>query len=198
VLWLFLQRQTKLLTQPARVLHFAPERFLSNYLQEVHGSNYVSGDLNGDLAMEAIDITDIDKADGSFDAVIASHVLEHVPADMQAMREIRRVLAPGGIAILQHPIAFDIASSYEDFTIVDPTERARAFGQADHVRVYGQDFDARLATAGLSFAHFPITRIASESERIRLRLGDHSSSWRGSDVYCCRSDDSVTEHLCIS
>ena len=186
MLWLFLQRQTKLLTQPARVLHFAPERFLSTFLQRIHGSNYTSGDLDGDLAMEAIDITDIDKADGMFDAVIVSHVLEHVPADVQAMREIKRVLAPGGIAILQHPIEFDLASSYEDFTIVDPEARTRAFGQADHVRVYGRDFDARLATAGLSFAHFPITRIASESEQIRFRLGDHSSSWRGSDVYCCR------------
>lgn len=142
VLWLFLERHTTLLTRPAKVMHFAPERSLSTRLQQIHGSNYTSGDLDGTLAMEAIDITDIAKEDGLFDAVIASHVLEHVPADVQAMREIKRVLAPGGIAVLQHPIDVDLALTYEDCTIVDPADRTQAFGQADHVRVYGRDFDS--------------------------------------------------------
>jgi len=186
VLWLFLQRKTQLLSQPAKVLHFAPEPFLSARLQRIHGSHYTSGDLDGALAMESIDITQIDKADGAFDAIIVSHVLEHVPADVQAMQEIKRVLAPGSIAVLQHPIEFGRALSYEDSAIVDPEARERAFGQADHVRIYGRDFDARLTSAGLSFSHFPITSIAEESEIVRFRLGDPNSPQRGSDIYLCK------------
>jgi SAM-dependent methyltransferase len=185
VLWLFLQRQTKLLNEPARVLHFAPEPFLSTHLRRIHGSRYVSGDLDGSLAMETIDITDINRPSGVFDAVIVSHVLEHVPSDVQAMREIKRVLAPGGMAILQHPIDFDRESTFEDFSVVNPEERKRLFGQVDHVRLYGRDFDDRLAESGLSIEHFTITRIASEAELLRLRLGDPDTSRRGSDVYCC-------------
>ncbi|HLU74953.1 MAG TPA: methyltransferase domain-containing protein [Nonomuraea sp.] len=41
--------------------------------------------------------------DGSFDRVIAAEVLEHIPDDMTAMREIFRVLRPGGLAAITVP-----------------------------------------------------------------------------------------------
>lgn len=42
-------------------------------------------------------------ADRAFDRIIVSEVLEHIPNDGAAMREIRRVLAPGGIVAVTVP-----------------------------------------------------------------------------------------------
>jgi SAM-dependent methyltransferase len=104
-------------------------------------------DLDSPLAMERCDITAIPEPDGAFDVVICNHVLEHIPDDRRAMRELRRVLRPGGLAVLQHPVQ-DRPDTYEDPGVVDPVERLRVFGQEDHVRIYGWDMLDRLRTAG--------------------------------------------------
>jgi SAM-dependent methyltransferase len=87
--------------------------------------------------------------DEDFDAVIAYHVLEHVPDDRSAMQELLRVLKPGGWAILQVPI-----DDEREVTFQPPTESAQQrlelFGQEDHVRIYGRDYAARLRSAGFS------------------------------------------------
>src|SRR6202034_3743603 len=49
------------------------------------------------------DATSMPFPDASFDCVIASEVLEHIPHDQQAMNEITRVLRPGGIAAVTVP-----------------------------------------------------------------------------------------------
>ena len=84
----------------------------------------------------------------TFDVVVCNHVLEHVPEDRKAMRELQRILKPGGWAVLLVPFDQDRAVTYEDWAIVDPDERERAFGQFDHVRVYGRDYVDRLSDAG--------------------------------------------------
>lgn len=85
--------------------------------------------------------------------MICSHVLEHVNDDRQAMRELYRVLAPGGTAILLVPMS-SRATTYEDPSITDPQERIRHFGQFDHVRLYGRDYADRLAGAGFNVEEF--------------------------------------------
>ena len=86
--------------------------------------------------------------DAAFDATICSHVLEHVEDDAVAMRELRRVLVPGGWAIVMVPLDLSRASTYEDASKVTPEERRAAFWQHDHVRLYGRDLGDRLAGAG--------------------------------------------------
>jgi SAM-dependent methyltransferase len=77
-------------------------------------------------------------------------VLEHVAEDRNAMRELHRVLRPGGWALVLVPIDFSREETFEDPTIVAPADRERLFGQADHVRVYGPDFPARLEESGFT------------------------------------------------
>lgn len=148
LVYLFLKHQTNVLASAARVLHVAPERGLAQSLRGRAG--YVAGDLVPWSGVEAMDITNIQYPDGAFDVVICNHVLEHVVDDHRAMREIRRVLHHSGFAILQVPIATALKTTLEAPDIVDPGDRARTFGQCDHVRLYGADYAVRLADAGFA------------------------------------------------
>lgn len=74
--------------------------------------------------------------------------MEHVSDDRQAMQELLRVMKPGGLAILQVPIAFTEAITFEDSSIITPEDRLRYYGQQDHVRLYGRDYPKRLEEIG--------------------------------------------------
>ena len=149
LLYLFLRRHTDLFRRPMRVLHFAPEARLRRRIEPV-AAEYTPADLNMP-GTERIDVTNIDRPDDSFDLVICSHVLEHVPDDRAGMRELRRVLAPGGFAVLQVPIATRAEHTDEELTPVSPDERAKRFGDPSHVRLYAEaDYVARLNAAGFA------------------------------------------------
>lgn len=111
---------------------------------------YVSADLSEPEAMLKLDITNIELPAGSQDIVICSHVLEHIPDDASAMRELARITRPTGVVFVQVPQNVEKFSTHEDPTIVTQEARASAFGQHDHVRIYGLDLTERLLAAGLS------------------------------------------------
>jgi len=152
--WLFL-KERKLLRPGLRILHVAPESCLRERLQAIQNVEYIAGDKhepgytypNGTIDL---DITKIQFPADRFDLILCSHVLEHVPDDVAAMRELHRVLAPGGTAILMVPVEMRNAVTEEDLSITDPKERLRLYGQFDHVRLYGRDYIERLKRA--SFA----------------------------------------------
>jgi SAM-dependent methyltransferase len=168
LLWLVFDRDPSLLAPGMRLLHIAPEESLRPRLRRVAGV-YVCGDLTGTFGDEIIDITDLPYPDDSFDAVICNHVLEHVPDDRTAMRQLRRVLAPGGWAILLVP---DVEGEHtlEDPSAVDPADRLRLYGQEDHVRRYGRDYVDRLAAAGFTPRAIDMTGQLSAYEIARHRL----------------------------
>lgn len=147
-LWLYLKKRTNLFSEPLRVLHFGPEKSIQRRLRRTENLEYTSADLDPNRGMVNMDITDIPRADDSFDVALCSHVLEHVPDDRKAMSELFRVLRPGGWAIVMVPIDQRRAQTLEDPGVVSPEDRERLFMQADHVRVYGRDFKERLEQAG--------------------------------------------------
>jgi SAM-dependent methyltransferase len=147
-LWLYLRERTDLLGAPARVLHVAPEYVLQERLRSLPQLDYLSADLESPLAMAHFDITAIPFEDDSFDVVLCSHVLEHVPDDRRAMRELRRVLRPSGWGVIQVPVDYTRTETLEDPAIVSPDERERVYWQSDHLRLYGQDFPRRLEEEG--------------------------------------------------
>lgn len=148
LIWLYLQRQSDLFVMPYSVLDVAPEEVLQHRLRSLPNIEYLSIDLESPLAMRRMDITKLDLPDASFDVIFCNHVFEHIPDDAAAMKELRRVLKPGGWAIMQTPIDLQRATTDEDASVTDPAERVRRFGQSDHVRVYGRDFFDRLSAAG--------------------------------------------------
>ena len=142
------------------VLHLAPELHIAKILSN-RADFYVSGDLMPARGQLKLDLTNLPFKEGSFDIVVASHILEHIPDDAKAMQEIHRVLKPFGWACLTTPVKNEQEKTDEDFTVTDPNERRRRFGQADHVRWYGRDFYDRLAAAGLT-----VRREMFDDERI--------------------------------
>jgi hypothetical protein len=84
------------------------------------------------------------------------------------MSEMRRVLKGRGWVGLQIPISLSLDETYRDPSITSPLGRARAFGQEDHVRIYGMDFHTRLEAAGFRVQEFrwveepDLERIATE------------------------------------
>ena len=153
LLWLWLTRETDLCTTLPRLLHIAPEVCLMRHLKPLYRSapeRYVTADLESPLADLHFDIQQIPLPDASFDFVICNHLLEHVADDRQALRELFRILKPGGRGVLLSPVELDRAKTFEDDSVVDPAERTRIFGQYDHRRLYGNDFTQRLREAGFT------------------------------------------------
>ena len=146
--WLFLKEKTNLFSDRLRLLHVSPKYALSRRLKRMPGIEFVGVDLEGrPNVSHKVDITDIPFEENSFEAIICIHVLEHIEDDRKAIKELVRVLKPGGWALISVPIDFS-RKTYEDSLIVSPEDRKHHFGEEQHVRVYGHDFIDRLKEVG--------------------------------------------------
>lgn len=144
-------RATKLLDtfSGSAILHFAPERHLWRVIASASPATYIRADLYpGAPEIRRVDMMDMPFGEASFDFVIANHVLEHVPDLDKALREIHRVLRPGGYAILQTPYSSQLHHTWQDPGIDTPAARLQAYGQEDHVRLFGRDIFDRIASQG--------------------------------------------------
>jgi ubiquinone/menaquinone biosynthesis C-methylase UbiE len=162
-----------------RMLHLAPEDCFVSKFRQYSSIEYLTADLNNP-AMLKMDITDIQYPDNYFDIILCSHVLEHIPDDEKAMRELSRVLNPGGWAILQVPIL--VEKTFEDPAITDPLEREEKFGQSDHVRIYGLDYRQRLEKSGFLVDIVPFLDDFSSRDRLKYGLNIQKD-----DIYYCKS-----------
>lgn len=148
LMWLYLQEKTNFFTDKLKILHIAPELCFIKKFEALHGNEYITADLESPLAKVRLDIHDIPFEKGMFDVAFCNHVMEHVDDDIHAMSEIYRVLKPGGWAIIQSPVYYDLEETFEDPNITSPAEREKAYGQNDHQRKYGRDYAERLRKAG--------------------------------------------------
>lgn len=175
LLWMYLNEKTNIWTRSRKkLLHFAPEPIFYYLFSTVRNIKYFPCDLQPELyslkggsIVVKVDITSIPFEDNSFDVILCSHVLEHVKNDHLAMRELRRVLKKKGWGIFQVPIDNTKDVTYEDASIITPEARKTAFGQHDHVRLYGNDYKDRLAAAGLEVHADPYVRQFTKEEIFR-------------------------------
>lgn len=147
-MWLYLQNETDFFTKNYKVLHIAPEQEFLRKFKKQKNLDYISADLFSPIVDVKADILALPFEDEQFDVVFCNHVLEHIEDDRKAMRELYRVMKPGGWGIFQVPMKYSLDKTYEDFTIKDPKERQKHFGQYDHVRWYGKDYFERLESVG--------------------------------------------------
>ena len=168
LLWLYLQNETDFFqselvsdsnpnriklrdaetSSALKVLHFAPEQEFYKRFKKQTNIDYTTTDLLSPLADVKADICNLPFEDNTYDIIFCNHVLEHIPDDTKAMQELYRVLKPGGMGIFQIPQDLSRATTFSDDTIVDQKERAKIFGQYDHVRVYGRDYFDKLRSIG--------------------------------------------------
>ena len=145
----YLEHETDLWSAKLDVLHFSPAQAQEDRFRILANLNYKTADyLRTDEDLQ-LDLTNLDQPDGSWDVLVVYHILEHIPDDKAALREMYRVLRPGGRAFVQVPIEIGRKENYEDPSITTDKGRARAFGQKDHVRKYGSEgFRERTEGAG--------------------------------------------------
>jgi len=149
-MWLYLHEEIRIHDpRPLRVVHFAPESIFRNLLRRLPHIDYTASDLEPTRRWYVrADIQDLPFDAGSFDLVLCMHVLEHVPDDHRALRELHRVLRPGGRAILDHPQDLSLPKTLEDPGVLTPQDRERVYGHFDHRRLYGRDLGDRIRAAG--------------------------------------------------
>ena len=161
LLWLYLQT-TDFFTTSKKVLHVAPEQCFYKLFKNQKNLEYVTTDLFSPLADVKADICDLPFEDNSYDIVFCNHVLEHIENDTLAMKELYRVLKPGGFGIFQIPQDLNRETTYEDFSITTAEERKIHFGQYDHVRIYGKDYFNKLIDIGFLVEEINPRDITSE------------------------------------
>lgn len=169
LLWLYLTNETNFFTSKKKVLHMAPEQcFLTRFRKLNH--DYVTADIDSPIADVTADIINLPFNDNSFDVIFCNHVLEHVQDDTRAMKELFRVMKKGGMGIFQVPQDLNRDVTFEDNSITNPKERAKIFGQYDHVRVYGKDYFDKLRSIGFEVKEVNYSQKLSTETSSKYRL----------------------------
>lgn len=174
LIWLWLERHSDLFSSHPRLLHIAPEVSLMRHFKRHYKGldSYITADLESPLADMHFDVQHIPLDSRSIDVVICNHLLEHVADDRCALRELHRIMRPGGWGIMLVPEDRSRATTFEDDTITDPEERTRLFGQYDHRRIYGRDYDLRLEEAGFSVERISVGSLLTDQERQLYATGN--------------------------
>ena len=170
LLWLYLKNETNFFKDNFKLLHFAPEQAFHQRFQKLKNIEYTTTDLNSPIADVKADICNLPFNDNSYDVILCNHVLEHIPNDTKAMKELYRILKPGGWGIFQIPQDLKRDKTFEDNSITNKKERAKIFGQYDHVRIYGKDYFDKLRSVGFTVEEVDYTTKLSIEEVNKYRL----------------------------
>jgi SAM-dependent methyltransferase len=169
-----MEGQHDILRGARSLLHFAPEAVLRDRFS-ARFTEYRTADLARADVDYRVDMQNTGLPENAFDAVFASHVLEHVGDDRAALAELARILRPAGVLVVMVPLVDAWDETYEDPGLRTEAERELHYGQGDHVRLYGLDLMVRLAEC------FEVTAyMASPAECAKHSLV------RGERVFACR------------
>lgn len=174
LMWLYLKDHSDFFTNHKSVLHIAPEQCFHKKFKNQSNLDYLTGDLVSPIADMHFDLHQIPLESDRFDVVFCNHVLEHVDDAMQCMKELYRVMKPGGWGIMQVPQDFSREETLEDPSIVTPEDREKYYWQKDHVRLFGMDYPDWLRKAGFEVQEFKPTDHYDQTliDKYRLQKGE--------------------------
>lgn len=183
LMWLYLKQKTNFFTaKHLEVLHIAPEQCFFKRFRAQPNLKYLTGDIISPLADVKFDLHHAPFEDNTFDVVFCNHVLEHVDDYAQCMRELHRIMKPGGWGIFQVPIDYTRAETYEDKTITSEEDRLIHYWQKDHVRLFGLDYPEHLRKAGFTVIEEHLQKEIGQLLSNRYRLPDYEP------IYLCRKN----------
>lgn len=183
LLWLYLNQKTNFFKDNLRFLHIAPEYCFLPIFKKQKNLNYTTADLNSPWADVKMDIHQIPYQDNSFDVIMCNHVLEHVEDAHKVMSEFYRVMKKGGWGIFQVPIDTSREETFDDPTITDSKEREKHYWQADHLRLFGNDYGKKLAAVGFEVVEDNFINELSKEEVERFALP------KGEIIYFCKKSN---------
>lgn len=137
------------LRRGARVTAFDLDEVELKGVEDMFGAMELEGEVppGGTGEVTVGTILDLPYEDGTFDVVLASEILEHVPEDVQAIGELERILAPGGMLAVTVPrfgpeaVCWALSDEYHA-------------NEGGHIRIYrADDLRAKLEATGLVFQH---------------------------------------------
>lgn len=187
-LWLYLRDILSIETESRTILHIAPEPCLQVRLRGAAQHRYVSTDLLRTNVDFKSNFAALPVRSATFDLIIASHVLEHMEDDRAALLELRRVLAPEGVALLQIPYEAGLPATYEHRPDAGPEERRRLLGHWSHRRRYGRDLTTRIRQAGLAVTAYTVTGRFDDGEIIYYGLDSPLDDIDRECIWICTGD----------
>ncbi|MFT3980373.1 MAG: methyltransferase domain-containing protein [Ferruginibacter sp.] len=182
LLWMYFDKKTNLYTDNLKLLHIAPEIVFFNKFKTQKNLDYQPVDIFPHLYPKGttyLNILDHQLPDNSYDVIICNHVFQYIEDDKTAMRNILKLLKPGGWAILQVPINTKGTTTFEDSSITDPKEREKVFGLDEHVRYYSYDYADRLRAIGFHVTVDDYTTSFTDEEIFRYGF------FKGDAIYYC-------------
>jgi SAM-dependent methyltransferase len=169
----------KEISSSERILEVAPTASVTRLLKASSDGLYVGIDLDpsadGRKVQVVADLCAAPFVDGAFKTSVCFHVFEHIPDDISAMAEYARLLSPIGVGFIQNPWKPQ-GTTVEDPT-ASPEERLQRFGQADHVRTYGADFEDRLRSVGLEPRRVVPDQFLDERTMNAMSITPHMPIW---------------------
>jgi SAM-dependent methyltransferase len=181
-MWTYLKMKTDFFSAPKEVLHIAPEQCFHKRFKKQANLKYITGDLVSPIADYHFDLHQIPFDENRFEVIFCNHVLEHVEDEIQCMRELHRVMKPGGWGIFQVPVDYSREETFQDPAIQSPEDREKYYWQKDHVRLFGKDYPQKLQSAGFRVEEILPTSLLSDEEVNKHRFQ------REEVLYVCHKD----------
>jgi len=168
----YLLNETDVFFGEKKLLHFAPEYQLGENLRKALKTNYLSVDIRKGVADEVQDIQDLSFSDNTFEYIICSCVLGHIPNEAKAIDEMFRVLKPNGKAFIITLINFQSNKTYQNDSIKTPEDKLKHYTEDDLCRLHGKDFIERLNRSNVHVKEIEYSSAFSTSEKLKFSLGN--------------------------